>query len=136
MYLSLSVGHNSYNMYLRAEHESSREKFFFCSNCTIQTIHQGSTSLVMRMRGGEWSSYAVFFCVQYSPLVDGGLRGGEWSSYAAPTASGLSWLTLPNHPLRTLDDHDDCDDVDVGPINLKKWNSMGTHLQKVALRKL
>ena len=134
MYLSLSVGHNSYNMYLRAEHESSREKFFL-----FKLYHPDDPprpSLVMRMRGGEWSSYAVFFCVQYSPLVDGGLRGGEWSSYAAPTASGLSWLTLPNHPLRPLDDHDDCDDVDVGPINLKKWNSMGTHLQKVALRKL
>ena len=39
--------------------------------------------------------------------------GGEWSSYAAPTASGLSWLTLPNHPLGPLDHHDrDDDEVD------------------------
>ena len=44
------------------------------------------------------------------------MRGGEWSSYAAPTASGLSWLTLPNHPLRPLDDHDDVD-VDDHDIN-------------------
>ena len=36
--------------------------------------------------------------------------GWEWWSYAAPAASGLSWLTLPNHPLGPLDDHDGVDD--------------------------
>ena len=37
----------------------------------------------------------------------------KWSSYAAPTASGLSWLTLPNLPLAPLaEDEDDDEDED------------------------
>ena len=35
----------------------------------------------------------------------------KWSSYAAPTASGLSWLTLPNLLLAPLaEDEDDEND--------------------------
>ena len=38
----------------------------------------------------------------------------KWSSYAAPTASGLSWLTLPNLPLAPLaEDEDEDEDEDV-----------------------
>ena len=34
----------------------------------------------------------------------------KWSSYAAPTASGLSWLTLPNLPLAPLAEDEDEDE--------------------------
>ena len=34
----------------------------------------------------------------------------KWSSYAAPTASGLSWLTLPNLPLAPLAEDEDDDE--------------------------